>query len=233
MILIATPITRAAENKRVLVLDSGHDASLHGEPAKVGAIGTCGEPEVKYNDDATSVVAEKFAADANYKLVLTRKAGQNVDLSGLSKETIKKSLAPSTYSHLEGSKTLLGRAAIANAAGCDAFISIHHDSTITKFQEGTPVCHVDSITGKTTGGVHLTQAFKDKYKIGFSVLVYEDDPDTKRVEESNKLAAFIAARLKKRLTTNSVKLSWSRRRLFKLQRRNRLSGRQCTNGHHP
>lgn len=54
--------------------------------------------------------------------------------------------------------------------------------------------------------MRIKSAFKKKYQIGYSVLVYEDDQgNPNRVTESRKLAAAIAARMKndlKRIPSN-------------------------------
>jgi N-acetylmuramoyl-L-alanine amidase len=184
-----------AQPAKTVILDSGHDVARPGVMTNVGAIGTCGQPEYKYNDDVTAALNGKMKS--GYKTILTRQLGKDVDISHLDDSTLRSSLSPKAYARIEKAKTLLGRAAIANAANCDAFVSIHHDSNIPAVVEGKPVCTTDPVTGKVKGGTRLKPEFKQKNKVGFSVLVYEDDQnDPQRVLESRRLAAFIAARMK-------------------------------------
>ncbi len=178
----------AAQSPTIVILDSGHD------PENQGSTGTCGKTEMQYNDEMTMELHKAMSKDRNYKTVLTRKPGQPVEISSLSKDVLKKSLTPRAFAGLKNSSALHGRAAIANASNCDLFVSIHHDSTLADFQEGKPVCEVDPVSKKKTGGVRLSQSFKDKYEVGYSVLILDDG--SARAAESRKLAAYIAKRIK-------------------------------------
>src|SRR5690606_9697904 len=131
----------ANSSKPLIILDSGHDPV-----DQIGAIGTCGQPEVKYNDEITRLIHEVLEKD--YRVLLTRTEKQSVSIDQ--------------------------RAKIANNAKCDLFISIHHDSVLDHFKVGDPVCKTDA-QGRRTGGIRLNPKFKEKYDIGFNVLIYDDN----------------------------------------------------------
>ncbi|MGE3680409.1 MAG: N-acetylmuramoyl-L-alanine amidase [Bdellovibrionales bacterium] len=198
--MAAPPSTTATDPIRVVVLDSGHDPERPSDRARAGAAGTCGQPEVKYNDDVTEAIFARFNADRAYKAILTRRAGQEVDISHLSPSRHAAHLSPTALARLEDSRTLIGRAAIANSEMCDLFISIHHDSTLAEFQEGHPNCNLDPITQRKGNGIRLKAAFKKKYKLGYNIIVYEDDTaNPRRIRESKRLATLIAIRFQKNL----------------------------------
>lgn len=150
--------------KPIIVIDPGH------EPAHPGAIGTCQVNELEYNDKIAMLVAKQLSHD--YEVILTRESGQNVkaDNLALPDDSLKKSL--------------LARSLIANTNNAQIFISIHHDSTLLEHQLYDPtICNHQ-------GGKSLSQAFKDKYKIGFNIFI--NDLDEKRKKETLLLAENIA-----------------------------------------
>jgi|GEM_PF-1164043 len=193
-------MAKAAGRQKIVILDSGHDPVVNGDSKSAGAVGTCGQFEVEYNDAATTEIDKSISADRAYSTILTRQPGKSVEISDSLKPDLHKYLSPAALARLEKSPNLIGRSAIANAAHCDALISVHHDSTLDEAQEGEPNCQKDPKTQKIQPGIRLKDDFKKKYKVGYSVLIYEDDKnDPKRVKDSKKLAAHIAFRIKSQL----------------------------------
>src|SRR5437899_108127 len=97
----------------LVAIDSGHT------PSAPGAIGSCGQREVDYNDETVRVLALKLKPD--YNLLLTR---------AIQQEVAPKFIAPVSFiGGVEPRESLLKRGEIANQAGAQIFISIHHDST--------------------------------------------------------------------------------------------------------
>jgi N-acetylmuramoyl-L-alanine amidase len=165
----------------VVVIDSGHT------PSTPGAIGSCGKREVDYNDETVKVLQAKVLASGDYSVVLTRENQREV-LSDIT-------LAPSKVGARESPKSLLKRSTIANDAGAQFFISIHHDSIDDSKAKGFVTSDKTICDGK--GGNRMTDAFKAAHlhRIGFNVFFTVADDNPKRTAASKALAEIIGKRL--------------------------------------
>lgn len=147
---------------KVVVLDAGH------EPSRPGAIGTCGQPEVEYND---AMVAALRKALTGYRLILTREPGREVDASD---STLLRHINAAARADWAKSKALYARPALANAHKADVFLSIHHDSTAARHQvTDTKLCHGQ-------GGKRLTAEFMRRYRVGYNLFVNAEAEEPRR-----------------------------------------------------
>lgn len=160
----------------LIVLDAGH------EPSKPGAVATCGNTEVTYND---AVVGALAAALADYRIVLTRNANADVATED---PAFPAHLSAAAKAKWPTHRSLLTRAALANAQHADLFISIHHDSTPTR----NLVTDATLCNGR--GGKKLADAFKRRYRVGYNLFVNDDAPEPKR-SASLALARLLGLRL--------------------------------------
>lgn len=182
---------------RVLVLDAGHDpVSATGDASKSGAVGTCGQLEFVYNDEAANSVASSLQAQQDWKLVRTRESGQSINWQLFPETVLLQNLSLAAQANWSGAKTLYARAAIANAAHCDALISLHHDATREDHEMTDPELCVDPASGIAKGGRRLTPDFLRQYRVGYSIFVYDKDgANPARSRESRHLARLIARRI--------------------------------------
>src|SRR3989338_3167022 len=88
--------------KPIIVIDPGH------EPSQLGAIGTCQQNEVVYNDELATYVAKQLSS--SYQVIMTRQPGKDVDTDNLTPQ----SLPPKDTAVWASKKSLLARAVIAN-----------------------------------------------------------------------------------------------------------------------
>lgn len=160
----------------VIILDAGH------EPSKPGATGRCFKKEVEYNDAAVSALS---ASLSGYKLVLTRTANAEVRNQ---REELRHYLDQHAQPSWDKHKSLLARAALANAQQADLFISIHHDSTVEQQQV------TDATLCNGQRGKKLRDAFKQRYQIGFNLFINDKAPEPQR-SLSLKIARLIGRRL--------------------------------------
>ncbi len=150
----------------VIVLDAGH------EPSRGGATSSCLKKEYVYNDEVVAVLKDALAPA---KVVLTRLPNQEVD------ENEQRAWPKNP--------TLLARAAIANKARADLFISIHHDSVADE------QLYLDKALCGGQGGMRVKTLFKNQRQIGFSVFVY-DNNDNENKTRSIQLARLIGKEVK-------------------------------------
>lgn len=167
---------------QTVVLDSGHDPEINGNFLKSGVIGTCGQAEYVYNDQVTEIL--KAHLQPNYNVILTREPGKAVDFSRLARMP-----APSDK------RTLYARPAIANAAGCAAYVAIHHDSTSAINKMTEPNLCKDA-NGAPKPGLKLKPEFMSRYKVGYNVFITRSKKPTLRDKESLRLATVIARRIR-------------------------------------
>lgn len=182
----------------VLVLDAGHDpVTASGDTAKSGALGTCGAPEVVYNDQVLKSVAAAMPADGPYQVIQTRRFGESVDWELFPESVLLQNLSRAGQANWATAKTLYARAAIANAAHCDALVSFHHDATREdRAVYDASLCQ-DPVTGFAKGGKRLSEDFLRRYRVGYSVFVYnKDDANPARSAESRHLARLITRRIR-------------------------------------
>ncbi|TAL49131.1 MAG: hypothetical protein EPN89_06270 [Methylovulum sp.] len=160
----------------VIILDAGH------EPSQPGATGRCFKKEVEYNDAAVSALS---ASLSDYTLVLTRTANAEVRNQ---REALRHYLDQQAQPSWDKHKSLLARAALANAQQADLFISIHHDSTAAHQQV------TDATLCNGQRGKKLRDAFKQSYQIGFNLFINDNATEPQR-SLSLKIARLIGKRL--------------------------------------
>jgi N-acetylmuramoyl-L-alanine amidase len=172
ILILSLLISSSVLAKPRIVIDSGH------EPSQPGATGTCLIKEVIYNDKMVSAIAQTL--NASYQIILTREPGQDVAIDS---EVLKKYLPLSESMAWQSKKSLFARPAYANLHHADIFISIHHDSTLIEHQVHDP------LLCDQRGGTNLTDAFKQKYKIGFNIFINDAD------KTPNKARSLLLAKL--------------------------------------
>ena len=157
----------------VIILDPGHD------PLYPGAMGSCGELEFNYNDKIVAAYLKTTSAG----VITTRDAGQpprilrrksGIDGVRESRYTLKTSLQ--------------SRTTLANSTKADLFISIHHDSTASRFI--TP----DKSICQGRGGHTLLPEFKARNDIGFNVFV-DQNPKNPQYRQSLRFATLLSQEL--------------------------------------
>jgi len=160
----------------LIVLDSGHT------PSHPGAISTCGKPEVDYNDQTVAIL--KKALEKNYRVLLTR----------LPDHEVLPSSAGDNSNELgrESGASLSRRAEIANEAGAQVLISIHHDSVDDDPANG--LVAFDPAICDGHGGFRISPAFKAQNKIGYNIFVTAGQRGP-RLEGATRLATLIGKRL--------------------------------------
>lgn len=137
----------------VMVLDSGHD------PRYPGARGSCGEFEFTYNDKLVASYLKTTSA----RVITTRDADQPPKI--LKRKVVADDVLQSRYTL---KTSLQARTALANSSKAGLFISIHHDSTASRF------IVADSSLCKGRGGHTLLPEFKARNDIGFNVFIDQD-----------------------------------------------------------
>ncbi len=163
-------LTSGAAAQRVVV-DPGHD------PLHAGAIGTCGEPEYRYNDRLVASFIEAFPE----RVALTRapeRAPHRLERSGARGKsaafTVRESLA--------------ARTDFATEQQADLFISIHHDSTAARW-----ITRDRRLCGGR-GGRLLRSSFRRAHQIGFNIFVHHDATQP-QFENSVRFARLLAQEL--------------------------------------
>lgn len=178
--VLPTSAASANPTRPLVVIDPGH------EPSKPGAAGVCGLPEFQYNDAAASRLAT--ALTASYGVLKTRNSGQEVEVF----DDLKNHLPDSEREKWDLSPTLYARAALANRAGADAFVSLHHDSTPAEHQTSARgLC--DGADGKT-----LAPEFLARHRMGYSIFVYRSS-NQELFSSSLRLARLVAEHLRRDL----------------------------------
>lgn len=174
--ILAIVAVNAFAAKPIIVVDPGH------EPSALGAIGTCQQNEVVYNDELAGYVVK--ALSSSYHVILTRQPGQDVVTTGLS----PKDLLPQDKPFWSSKTSLFARAVIANNNHAALFIAIHHDAATPQNQMFDPkLCG-----GK--GGKTFTPEYSKNYIVGFNVFVYDKIHD-ERTKNSIALADDIGRNL--------------------------------------
>jgi N-acetylmuramoyl-L-alanine amidase len=136
---------------------------------------------VAYNDELAQSLAAALTEGKAFRVLLTRAAGKELKVSADGASF----LAESERKSWAENPRLYERPAIANRVRPAAIISLHHDSTLEKYQEKV----AKACGGR--GGKRLTQSFKEKgYRAGFSVFVYKGG-DPVRYQASLKIARAI------------------------------------------
>lgn len=173
IVLIGLPSVGSAD-PLTIVIDPGH------LPSAPGAEGSCGTREVDANDAATKAIQRLLQTSGNFKTQLTRESQKYV-----------LPIADESFSGGESRESLIRRAEIANQVNAGAFISIHHDSVEPQYLIHDPqIC-------RGHGGFRISDGFKKKQKIGFSIFVYQgDDSNKARFELSKFLATLIGKKLR-------------------------------------
>ena len=154
-----------------IVLDSGHD------PRYPGARGSCGEFEFVYNDKMVASYLKTTSA----RVITTRDAGQAPKILSTGMDGVPQRLYTLKTS-------LQARTALANASKAGLFISIHHDSTASRFIMADPsLC-------QGRGGHTLLPEFKARNDIGFSVFI-DQDPKNPYYQQSLRFAMLLGREL--------------------------------------
>lgn len=126
-------------------------------PQDSGALSCRGTKEVIYNDGLAELVVEQLT-QKKFSTFLTRKPTEEIALGA--------------------------RAAKANDANADLFISIHHDSA-------NPV-YLEPFDFDGQPAIKALKALRNKFDVGYSIFVSKENP---HYEDSLRLAKLIAANL--------------------------------------
>ena len=156
-----------------IILDPGHD------PLYRGALGSCGEFEVSYNDR----IVAAYLKTTSVRVITTRDADQ---APRILKRTMDAGGAPPKGYTLKTS--LQARTTLANSSKGSLFISIHHDSTAARFITADPsLC-------QGRGGHTLLPEFKARNDIGFNVFI-DQDPKNPYYRQSLRFAKLLGQEL--------------------------------------
>ena len=156
-----------------IVLDPGHD------PLHPGALGSCGEFEFSYNDKIVAAYLKK----ASVRIITTRDAGQPPRILKIKTGTVGE---PQSRYSLKTS--LQARTSLANSSKAGLFISIHHDSTASRF------ITKDKSLCEGRGGHTLLPDFKARNDIGFNVFI-DQEPKNPYYRESLRFATLLGQEL--------------------------------------
>lgn len=137
----------SAIDRRLIVLDSGHD------PIHKGAKSICGKYEFEYNDEIVNLLSSR----SEHNFLFTRNSSN-----------WKKTNPQNSYSAQESLKL---RLSVLENVQPKLFISIHHDSNSEKFLV------TDSSICNGKGGKKLNSYFKEKFKIGTNIFIYKEKSD--------------------------------------------------------
>jgi N-acetylmuramoyl-L-alanine amidase len=170
LLSIATMVNAKAPT---IILDPGHD------PLYRGALGSCGEFEFVYNDR----IVTAYLKTTSERVITTRDAGQPPRILKL--KTVADNVPQSRYTL---KTSLKARTTLANSTKAGLFISIHHDSTASRFI--TP----DKSICQGRGGHTLLPEFKARNDIGFNVFI-DGDPKNPQYQQSLRFATLLGQEL--------------------------------------
>ncbi|MEO0315129.1 MAG: hypothetical protein RI928_1585 [Pseudomonadota bacterium] len=170
LLSIANMVSAAAP---VIILDPGHD------PLYPGALGSCGELEFTYNDRIVAAYLKTTSA----RVITTRDAGQPPGTLKL-----KTGIDGVRQSRYTLRTSLQARTILASSSKASLFISIHHDSTASRFI--TP----DKSICQGRGGHTLLPEFKARNDIGFNVFI-DQDPKNPQYQQSLRFASLLGQEL--------------------------------------